>query len=56
MDTSVSSSQRLFSKALCKRCWGDVAKARVTPLTVVENLDVLLDWSLSDFLCAGVVK
>src|SRR6266571_6865945 len=43
VDTSVSSSQRLFAELLSERCWRYVAKARVAPLAVVEDFDVLVD-------------
>src|SRR5476649_1603239 len=43
MDTSVSSSQRLFSEILSERRRRYIAKARMAPLAVVEDFDVLLD-------------
>ena len=43
MDTSVSSSQRLFSEILSERRRRYIAKARMAPLAVVEDFDVLLN-------------
>jgi hypothetical protein len=42
MNTAVSSSLRRFSELFGKACKGDIAKARVAPLAVVKDFDVLL--------------
>jgi hypothetical protein len=45
VDTRVSSSPLLYAEILSKHGGSYIAKARVTPLTVVEDFDVLPDRS-----------
>jgi hypothetical protein len=45
VDTRVSSSPLLYAEILSKHGGSHMAKARVTPLTVVEDFDVLPDRS-----------
>jgi hypothetical protein len=43
VDTRVSSSPLLYAEILSTQGGRHIAKARVTPLTVVEDFDVLPD-------------
>ncbi|SFG07799.1 hypothetical protein SAMN05518865_10836 [Duganella sp. CF458] len=55
VDILVSSCQRFFVEFRRKARWRFVAKARVAPLTVVENLDVFRDCRLR-FSPAGILE
>lgn len=47
VDTLVSNNPLLFAEILSKHCWGQIAKARMAPLAIIKNFNVLPDGSLA---------